>query len=49
MKKIDYTPEVVDLISNSTKLTEEEKEQTLNKILAAVTNTVSGLFTGNNK
>lgn len=35
--KIDYTPEVIDLISNSTKLTEEEKEQTLNKILAAVT------------
>ena len=35
--KIDYTPEVIDLISNSTKLTEEKKEQTLNKILAAVT------------
>ena len=35
--KIDYTLDVIDLIFNSTKLTEEEKEQTLNKILAAVT------------
>ena len=34
--KIDYTPDVIDLIFNSTKLTEEEKEQTLNKILAAI-------------
>ena len=35
--KIDYTPEVIDLVYDSTKLTEEEKEQTLNKIVAAVT------------
>ena len=35
--KIDYTPEVIDLVYDSTKLTEEEKEQTLNKMLAAVT------------
>lgn len=34
--KIDYTPEVINLVYNSTKLTEEEKEQTLNKILVAV-------------
>ena len=34
--KIDYTPEVIDLVYNSTKLTEEEKGRTLNKILVAV-------------
>lgn len=37
--KIDYTPEVIDLIYDSTKLTEEEKEQTLNKVLTSVKST----------
>lgn len=37
--KIDYTPEVIELIADSTKLTEEEKEQTLNKILTSVKST----------
>ena len=39
MKKIDYTPEVIELIANSTKLTEEEKEQTINNIIADVEST----------
>ena len=34
--KIDYTPEIIDLVYDSTKLTEEEKERTINKILVAV-------------
>ena len=37
--KFDYTPEVIKLIVNSPKLTKEEKEQTLNKILTSVKST----------
>ena len=37
--KFDYTPEVIELIADSTKLTKEEKEQTLNKILTSVKST----------
>ena len=37
--KFDYTPEVIELIVNSTKLTKEEKEHTLNKVLASVQST----------
>ena len=37
--KFDYTPEVIGLIVNSPKLTKEEKEQTLNKILTSVKST----------
>ena len=37
--KFDYTPEVIELIVDSTKLTKEEKEQTLNKILTSVKST----------
>ena len=37
--KFDYTPEVIELIVDSTKLTKEEKEQTLNKVLASVKST----------
>lgn len=39
MKKIDYTPEVIELIANSTKLTKEEKEQTIYNMVAAVEST----------
>jgi hypothetical protein len=37
--KFDYTPEVIELVVDSTKLTKEEKEQTLNKILTSVKST----------
>ena len=37
--KFDYTPEVIELIVDSPKLTKEEKEQTLNKILTSVKST----------
>lgn len=37
--KFDYTPEVIELIVDSTKLTKEEKEQTLNKVLTSVKST----------
>ena len=37
--KFDYTPEVIELIVNSTTLTKEEKEQTLNKVLTSVKST----------
>ena len=37
--KFDYTPEVIGLIVNSPKLTKEEKEQTLNKVLTSVKST----------
>ena len=37
--KFDYTPEVIELIVNSPKLTKEEKEQTLNKVLTSVKST----------
>ena len=37
--KFDYTPEVIELIADSTKLTKEEKEQTLNKVLTSVKST----------
>ena len=37
--KFDYTPEVIELIADSTKLTKEEKEQTLNKIMTSVKST----------
>ena len=37
--KFDYTPEVIKLIVNSPKLTKEEKEQTLNKIMTSVKST----------
>ena len=37
--KFDYTPEVIKLIVDSTKLTKEEKEQTLNKVLTSVKST----------
>ena len=37
--KFDYTPEVIELIIDSTKLTKEEKEQTLNKVLTSVKST----------
>ena len=37
--KFDYTPEVIELIVNSTKLTKEEKEHTLNKVLTSVKST----------
>ena len=37
--KFDYTPEVIKLIVDSPKLTKEEKEQTLNKVLTSVKST----------
>ena len=37
--KFDYTPEIIELIVDSTKLTKEEKEQTLNKVLTSVKST----------
>ena len=37
--KFDYTPEVIELIVDSPKLTKEEKEQTLNKVLTSVKST----------
>ena len=37
--KFDYTPEVIKLIVDSPKLTKEEKEQTLNKIMTSVKST----------
>ena len=37
--KFDYTPEVIELIADSPKLTKEEKEQTLNKVLTSVKST----------
>ena len=37
--KFDYTPEVIELIVNSPRLTKEEKEQTLNKVLTSVKST----------
>ena len=37
--KSDYTPGVIELIVDSPKLTKEEKEQTLNKILTSVKST----------
>lgn len=39
LPKFDYTLDVIELIVNSTKLSKEEKEQTLNKVLAAVEST----------
>ena len=37
--KFDYTPDVIELIADSPKLTKEEKEQTLNKVLTSVKST----------
>lgn len=45
--KIDYTPDIIDLIVKSTKLTEEEKEQTLNNIIEA-TKTPGKMFSKSN-
>ena len=37
--KFDYTPDVIELIVNSPKLTKDEKEQTLNKVMTSVKST----------
>ena len=39
LPKCDYTPEVIELIANSTKLTKEEKDQTIDNMIAAVEST----------
>ena len=39
LPKCDYTPEVIELIANLTKLTKGEKNQTIDNVIAAAEST----------